>query len=157
MEEKRPSWDEYFMEITKLIATRSTCLRKKVGALLVKDKRIISTGYNGAPSGLPHCAEVGCLRDKLKIPSGQRQEICRGLHAEQNAVIQAALHGISTKGAILYCTHQPCVTCAKIIINSGIIKVIFEGNYPDKLASQMLKEAGVELIKWEEEKCLRTP
>ncbi|MCD6472994.1 dCMP deaminase family protein [Candidatus Aerophobetes bacterium] len=157
MEEKRPSWDEYFMEITKLIATRSTCLRRKVGALLVKDKRIISTGYNGAPSGLPHCAEVGCLRDKLKIPSGQRQEICRGLHAEQNAVIQAALHGISTKGTILYCTHQPCVTCAKIIINSGIIKVIFKGNYPDKLASQMLKEAGVELIKWEEEKCLRTP
>jgi len=156
MEEERPSWDEYFMQITKLIAMRSTCLRRKVGALLVKDKRILSTGYNGAPSGLPHCAEVGCLRDKLKIPSGQRQEICRGLHAEQNAVIQAALHGISTKGAILYCTHQPCVTCAKIIINSGVKKIIFEGDYPDKLASQMLKEAGVELIKWEKGKCLRT-
>ena len=155
MEKERPSWDEYFMQITKLISMRSTCLRRKVGALLVKDKRILSTGYNGAPSGLPHCAEVGCLREKLEIPAGQRQEICRGLHAEQNAVIQAALHGVSIKGAILYCTHQPCITCAKIIINAGIKKIVFEGDYPDELSSHMLKEAEVELIKWKRGKCLR--
>ncbi|MEA3485571.1 MAG: cytidine/deoxycytidylate deaminase family protein, partial [Candidatus Aerophobetes bacterium] len=142
MEEERPSWDEYFMQITKLIAMRSTCLRRKVGALLVKDKRILSTGYNGAPSGLSHCAEVGCLRDKLEIPAGQRQEICRGLHAEQNAIIQAALHGVSIKEAVLYCTHQPCITCAKMLINAGIKKIVFEGDYPDELSFNMLKEAG---------------
>lgn len=147
MEEKRPSWDDYFMEIAQLITSRSTCLRRKVGALLVKDKRILSTGYNGAPRHLPHCEEIGCLRDKLKIPSGERQEICRGLHAEQNAIIQAAMHGTGVKGSVLYCTHQPCLTCAKMIINVGIGKVFFQGNYPDSLALEMLKEAKVKLIK----------
>jgi len=145
--EARPSWEEYFIQIAHLVATRSTCLRRKVGAILVKDKRILSTGYNGPPRKLAHCAEVGCLRDELKIPSGERQEICRGLHAEQNAIIQAALYGISIKGAILYCTHQPCITCAKMLINAGIKKVIFQGKYPDFLAREMLEEAGIELIK----------
>ncbi|TES87175.1 dCMP deaminase family protein [Candidatus Aerophobetes bacterium] len=147
MEEKRPSWDDYFMDITHLITSRSTCLRRKVGTLLVKDKRILSTGYNGPPRDLPHCEETGCLRDKLKIPSGERQEICRGLHAEQNAIIQAALYGIPVKGSVLYCTHQPCLTCAKMIINVGITKIVFQGTYPDPLALDMLKAAKVELIK----------
>ncbi|MFQ5834845.1 MAG: cytidine/deoxycytidylate deaminase family protein [bacterium] len=157
MKEKRPSWDEYFMQITHLVATRSTCLRRKVGALLVKEKRILSTGYNGAPRNLPHCREVGCLRDKLNIPSGERQEICRGLHAEQNAIIQAALYGISIKESILYCTHQPCITCSKMIINAGIKRIIFQGKYPDTLARQMLEEAEVELIKMGEENARRGP
>lgn len=149
--ESRPSWEEYFIEIAHLVASRSTCLRRKVGAILVKDKRILSTGYNGAPRNLAHCEEVGCLRNKLKIPSGQRQEICRGLHAEQNAIIQAALYGINVKGATLYCTHQPCITCSKMLINAGIKKIIFQGKYPDSLAREMLKEAGIELIKREKE------
>jgi len=148
--EKRPSWDEYFMQITQLVAKRSTCLRRKVGAILVRDKRILCTGYNGPPRGLAHCSEVGCLRDKLGIPSGERQEICRGLHAEQNAIIQAALYGISIKNSILYCTHQPCITCSKMIINAGIKKVIFLGDYPDPLAREILKEAKIELIKYGE-------
>ena len=147
MKEKRPSWDEYFMQITELVATRSTCLRRKVGALLVKEKRILSTGYNGAPRNLPHCRQVGCLRNQLNIPSGERQEICRGLHAEQNAIIQAALYGISIKESTLYCTHQPCITCSKMIINAGIKRIVFQGKYPDLLARQMLEEAKTELIK----------
>jgi dCMP deaminase len=118
-----------------------------VGAVLVKDKRILTTGYNGAPHGLPHCLEVGCLREQLGIPSGERQELCRGLHAEQNAIIQAAYYGVSIEGATLYCTHQPCITCAKMLINAGIKKIIFEEPYPDELAEQMLREAQVELIK----------
>ncbi|HDN84403.1 MAG TPA: cytidine deaminase [Candidatus Aerophobetes bacterium] len=150
MTEKRPSWDEYFMQITQLVAKRSTCLRRKVGAILVRDKRILCTGYNGPPRGLAHCSEVGCLRDKLGIPSGERQEICRGLHAEQNAIIQAALYGISIKDSILYCTHQPCITCSKMIINAGIKKIIFLGDYPDPLAREILKEAKIELIKYGE-------
>jgi len=144
----RPSWDEYFMQIAELVATRSTCLRRKVGAVLVKDKRILATGYNGAPRNLPHCEVTGCLREKLRIPSGERQEICRGLHAEQNAIIQAALYGASIKGSILYCTHQPCITCSKMIINAGIEKVVFKGEYPDRLAREMLEEAKVKLIKF---------
>ncbi|RLE10405.1 cytidine deaminase [Candidatus Aerophobetes bacterium] len=144
----RPSWDEYFMQIAELVATRSTCLRRKVGAVLVKDKRILATGYNGAPRNLPHCEVTGCLREKLRIPSGERQEICRGLHAEQNAIIQAALYGTSIKGSTLYCTHQPCITCSKMIINAGIEKVVFKGEYPDRLAREMLEEAKVKLIKF---------
>ncbi|MCD6083603.1 dCMP deaminase family protein [Candidatus Aerophobetes bacterium] len=144
----RPSWDEYFMQIAELVATRSTCLRRKVGAVLVKDKRILATGYNGAPRNLPHCEVTGCLREKLRIPSGERQEICRGLHAEQNAIIQAALYGASIKGSTLYCTHQPCITCSKMIINAGIEKVVFKGEYPDRLAREMLEEAKVKLIKF---------
>lgn len=147
LKEVRPSWEEYLIQIAQLVATRSTCLRRKVGAILVKDKRILCTGYNGAPGKLVHCAETGCLRDKLKIPSGERQEICRGLHAEQNAIIQAALYGISIKGAVLYSTHQPCVTCAKMLINTGVKKIIFQGEYPDRLACEMLEEGEIQLIK----------
>lgn len=142
----RPSWDEYFLEITKLVAKRSTCLRRAVGALLVKDKRIIATGYNGVPRGLRHCAETGCLRERLGIPSGERHEICRGLHAEQNAIIQAAVHGVSIEGAVLYCTNQPCVICSKMLINAGIPRVKIESGYPDELSLSLLKEAGIELI-----------
>jgi len=144
----RPSWDEYFMEIARQVATRSTCLRRSVGALIVRDKRILSTGYNGAPRGIEHCDVAGCLRERLGIPSGQRQEICRGLHAEQNAIIQAALHGVSVEGSTIYVTHQPCITCAKMIINSGVVRVVCANTYPDELARQMLGEAGVELNVW---------
>ncbi len=144
----RPSWDEYFIQITQQVAKRSTCLRRHVGAVIVKDKRILSTGYNGAPSGFPHCSEVGCLRQQLNIPSGERQEICRGLHAEQNAIIQAALHGVSVAGADIYTTHQPCITCAKMIINAGIKRVVALQPYPDELARSFLEQAGVELIVW---------
>ncbi len=147
MKEKRPDWDEYFLEIAKLISKRSTCLRRKVGAVLVKDKRILATGYNGAPSGIKHCKEVGCLREKLKVPSGQRHELCRGLHAEQNVFLQAALYGVSTKGAVLYITNSPCIICAKMLINAGVKKVVFLGEYPDKMALEFLKEAGIEIIK----------
>jgi dCMP deaminase len=145
---KRPSWDAYFMEITGLVAQRSTCLRRKVGAVLVKDKRILATGYNGAPSGLPHCLDVGCMREENNIPSGQRHELCRGLHAEQNVIIQAARHGIPIQGATLYCTTRPCVICAKMIINANIIAVYFDEGYADELSDQMLQEAGVDLLKW---------
>ncbi len=144
----RPSWDEYFVEIALQVATRSTCLRRSVGAVIVRDKRILSTGYNGPPSGLAHCDEVGCLREQLGIPSGQRQEICRGLHAEQNAIIQAALHGVSTQGATIYTTLQPCVTCAKMIINAGIERVVSLEGYPEELGRAMLIEADVALEIW---------
>lgn len=141
----RPSWNQYFMELTSVVAKRSTCLRRKVGALLVKERRVLATGYNGAPSGLKHCSETGCIREERNVPSGQRHELCRGLHAEQNAIIQAALHGTSIEGATLYCTHQPCVVCAKMIINAGIKEIISGGEYPDELALSMLEEAGVEV------------
>jgi len=136
------------MSIAEMVSTRSTCLRRKVGAVLVKDKRIISTGYNGSPSGLKHCEEVGCLREKLGVPSGERHELCRGLHAEQNAIIQAALHGVSTKGAILYCTHCPCSLCTKMLINAGISRVVYKEGYPDWLAKEIAKEAGLSMIQF---------
>jgi dCMP deaminase len=145
----RPSWDEYFMQIVELIKTRSTCLRRQVGALIVKDKRILSTGYNGAPMGCKHCSEIGCLREQLKVPSGQRHELCRAIHAEQNAIVQAAYSGTSVKGGTLYVTNQPCVLCSKMIINAGIKKIVFNGDYPDELAMEMLKEAGIRVIKFE--------
>lgn len=145
----RPTWEQYFMDIAKLVSSRSTCLRRQVGAVLVIDKQIISTGYNGVARGLKHCAEVGCLREKLGVPSGERHEICRGIHGEQNAIIQAALHGVSTKGATLFCTHQPCILCSKMLINAGIKKVVFQGEYPDPLAKEMLLEADIELIQWD--------
>ena len=141
----RPSWPEYFMAITKMVAKRSTCLRRQVGAVLVKDKRILSTGYNGAPSSLRHCEEVGCLRTDTSIPSGERHELCRGLHAEQNAIIHAAYHGIPIKEATLYCTNKPCVICSKMLINAGIEKIFYEAGYDDLLADQMLEEAGIEI------------
>lgn len=142
----RPSWDEYFMNITKVIASRSTCLRRKVGALLVKDNHILASGYNGAPSGLKHCLEIGCLREQQNIPSGQRHELCRGLHAEQNVLIQAAVHGVTIEGATVYVTCQPCVLCAKMLINARIKRVVFTGEYPDTVAVDMFGEAGVELV-----------
>ncbi|WP_069650562.1 deoxycytidylate deaminase [Caloranaerobacter ferrireducens] len=142
----RPSWDEYFMEIVNVVKKRSTCLRRQVGALIVKDKRILSAGYNGAPTGLKHCDEVGCTREKLNIPSGQRHELCRGLHAEQNAIVHAANAGVSIKGSTIYVTMQPCVLCAKMIINAGITRVVFGGGYPDELAIQLLNEAGIEVV-----------
>jgi dCMP deaminase len=145
---KRPSWEAYFMEITSLVAERSTCLRRKVGAVLVRDKRILATGYNGAPSGLPHCLDIGCLREDNNIPSGQRHELCRGLHAEQNVIIQAARDGIPIQGATLYSTTRPCVICAKMIINATIAAVYYQEGYADELADQMLQEAGIELINW---------
>ncbi len=142
----RPSWDEYFMEIVELIKERSTCLRRQVGALIVNDKRILATGYNGAPTGCSHCEEVGCLREKLQIPSGQRHELCRALHAEQNAIVQAALYGISVQGGTLYVTHQPCVMCAKMAINAGIKRIVYKGEYPDELSRELLEEAGIEVV-----------
>lgn len=148
----RPSWDEYFMEITRVVASRSTCLRRQVGAIIVKDKRIIATGYNGAPQGLPHCSETGCMRQKLGIPSGERHELCMGLHAEQNALIQAALYGVSVEGGTLYATTQPCVLCSKMLINASIKTIVFDGPYPDTLSLSLLKEAGIELRIWSEEK-----
>ncbi|NLD47971.1 MAG: cytidine deaminase [Clostridiaceae bacterium] len=148
----RPSWDEYFMEIVDLIKSRSTCLRRQVGALIVKDKRILATGYNGAPMGCRHCFETGCLREKMKIPSGQRHELCRATHAEQNAIVQAAYTGTSVKGGTLYVTNQPCVLCAKLAINAGISKIIFRGDYPDELSMELLKEAGIRVVKFESEK-----
>lgn len=142
----RPSWKTYFMDITCLVAKRSTCTRRAVGAVIVKDRRVLATGYNGAPSHVRHCAETGCLRRQMKVPSGERHELCRGIHAEQNAIIQAALHGVSIKGASLYCTNQPCSICAKMIINAGITRIIYQSGYADPLAIEMLDEAEVELI-----------
>ncbi|MHB8761868.1 MAG: deoxycytidylate deaminase [Coriobacteriia bacterium] len=139
----RPSWDEYFMAITGQVAERATCTRRHIGAILVKDKRILATGYNGTPAGLAHCDEVGCLREQRGIPSGTQHELCRGIHAEQNAVIQAARHGITIDGATVYCTHQPCVLCAKILINAGVKEVVYREAYPDPLAAEMLSEAGI--------------
>lgn len=139
----RPSWDEYFMEITSLVASRSTCLRRRVGAVIVKDKNILATGYNGAPTGVAHCLDVGCLREKLGVPSGERHELCRGLHAEQNAIIQAAKHGINIDNATLYCTTMPCIICSKMIINAGISRIIYAEGYPDSLAAEMIQESGV--------------
>ncbi len=135
------------MDIAELVAKRSTCLRRAVGAIIVKDKRVLTTGYNGAPTGIKHCIETGCLREKLNVPSGERHELCRGIHAEQNAIIQAAFHGASIKGATLFCTNQPCSICAKMIINAGIIKLYYRDGYADSMAREMFKDAGIEVIK----------
>lgn len=139
----RLPWPDYFMSIAHLVAERSTCLRRKVGAVAVRDKRILATGYNGPPSNVPHCEDVGCIRERLGIPSGQRHELCRGLHAEQNVIIQAAVHAISLKGAIIYCTTQPCLICTKMLVNCQVEAIYYAGAYPDELAEDMLKEAGV--------------
>lgn len=144
---RRPSWDEYFLEVAVLVSKRATCLRRRVGAVLVKDKKILATGYNGAPSGLKHCIDIGCLRERLNIPSGERQELCRGLHAEQNVLLQAALYGVSTRGSILYVTNQPCIICAKMLINAGILEIGISGDYPDKMARQFFKEAKIKVRK----------
>jgi dCMP deaminase len=144
---ERPSLDEYIMWVASLVSERSTCLRRRVGAVLVKDRQILATGYNGAPKGIAHCEETGCLREKLKVPSGQRHEICRGLHAEQNVILQAASFGVSTRGSTLYITSTPCSICAKMIINAGIKEVVAESEYPDRMAIQFLEEAGIRLRK----------
>lgn len=142
---RRPSWDEYFMGLAKLASTRSTCLRRQVGAIIVKDKKILATGYNGAPKGLPHCLDIGCLREKLKIPSGERHELCRAVHAEQNAIAQAAMFGVNIKDGIMYSVTHPCILCSKLIINAGIKKIVIEDSYPDKFSKEMLKQAGVKI------------
>jgi dCMP deaminase len=141
----RPSWEEYFMEIARLVARRSTCLRRQVGAVVVKEKNILATGYNGTPSGITHCSEVGCLRQRLGVPSGERHELCRGLHAEQNAIIQAAKHGTNIAESTLYTTHSPCIICSKMIINAGIRRIVYLEGYPDTLAEEMLDESGIEI------------
>jgi dCMP deaminase len=141
----RPSWDSYFMEITRLVSTRSTCLRRRVGAVMVRDKRLLATGYNGVPKNLPHCLDIGCLRDRLNIPSGERHELCRGLHAEQNAIIQAATSGTSIEGATLYATHYPCTLCMKMILNASIERVVFLEGYPDDLAKELAVEGGLNI------------
>ncbi|MBT3386778.1 MAG: cytidine deaminase [Desulfobacula sp.] len=146
---QRPSWHEYFMGICDLVASRATCTRRKVGAVLVKGKRILCTGYNGAPAKVPHCLEVGCLRVQLNVPSGEKHELCRGVHAEQNAIIQAAYHGIRVNGSVLYCTNQPCSICSKMIINAGIKTVYYKDGYNDPLTLDMFDKAKVELIRLE--------
>ena len=148
MEYKRPSWNQYFTSITRMVATRSTCLRRHVGAILVKEKRILATGYNGAPAGLKHCIEVGCLREEASIPSGTRHELCRALHAEQNVIVQAAYHGISIAGSTLYCTNKPCVICSKMLINAGIKRIFYDEGYDDDLADAILDEAGIEIMRF---------
>lgn len=147
---KRPSWDTYFMNIAEEVATRATCVRRNVGALIVKDKHILATGYNGVPRGLQHCAETGCLRKQLGVASGTHHELCRGLHAEQNAIIQAAKNGANVEGGTLYCTNLPCVICGKMIINAGIKRIVFKGYYPDELSVQMLAESKIEIGLYEE-------
>ncbi len=142
---ERPSWDEYFMTITHEVAKRSTCLRRQIGAVLVMDKRILATGYNGVPSGITHCSERGCLRAAHNVPSGERHELCRGLHAEMNALLQSAQYGIKVQGATLYCTNCPCILCTKMLINGGIVRIVAETDYPDQLAKEMLAEAGIQV------------
>ena len=143
----RPDWDTYFMDMAVLASRRSSCLRRAVGAVLVKDRRLLATGYNGVPSGVTHCEVTGCLREKLNVPSGERHELCRGLHAEQNAIIQAAFHGVSIRDAILYCTNLPCIICAKMLINAGVRRIVFRDGYADPLTEEMLREVGMELVR----------
>jgi len=149
---ERPTWDEYFMGIAELTARRSTCLRRNVGAVIVQDRHIVATGYNGAPRGIDHCAQRGgCLREEMGIPSGERHELCRALHAEQNAIIQAATFGHSIEGATIYITHAPCVICSKMIINAGIKKILVGSEYPDPFATEILSEAGLKIVSMDSE------
>ncbi len=143
MTRTRPGWNPYFMEIARIVSKRSTCLRRAVGAVIVREKRILSTGYNGPPMGLAHCEDIGCVREQQKVGSGERHELCRGLHAEQNAIIQAAYHGVGIKGADIYSTHLPCSICVKMIINAGLKKIFFLEGYPDDLASRLIEESGI--------------
>lgn len=139
----RKSKDIYFAEIADLVSSRSTCLRNQVGAVIVKESQILSTGYNGAPKGLRHCDEIGCIREQMGIKPGERHELCRGLHAEQNAVIQAAYHGVSVSGGRIYCTTRPCSICTKMLINAGIQEIVYVDEYQDSLADQLVQEAGI--------------
>lgn len=152
MKNDRPGWDSYFMEIARIVAKRSTCIRRNVGSLIVKDKRILSTGYNGAPVLLSHCIDAGCIRERLNIASGERHELCRGLHAEQNAIIQAAYHGVSINGAHVYSTHLPCSICMKMIINAGITKIFYSDGYPDELSHELIQESGIKVERVEPDK-----
>lgn len=145
-ERQRPSWTQYFMDITELVAKRSTCTRRAVGAVLVKDKRVLATGYNGAPSGIRHCSETGCLREQRGVPSGERHELCRGAHAEQNAIVQAAHYGVPINGATLFCTNLPCSICAKLLINAGVKKIYYKSGYADEISEEMLNEANIDVI-----------
>jgi dCMP deaminase len=145
----RPGWDDYFMKIANDVSERAICVKRKVGAVVVKDNRVLSTGYNGAPKGFEHCTDKTCLRKKMNVPSGQRHELCRGLHAEQNAIIQAAVYGVSIADSTMYCTYQPCVICVKMMINAGIKKLVYAGGYPDELAVEMLKESKLKIEKYE--------
>ncbi|HID71857.1 MAG TPA: cytidine deaminase [Thermoplasmata archaeon] len=149
-EKTRKSWEQYFMEMAILVSSRSTCLRRSVGAVIVKEKRVLSTGYNGAPTGLKHCLEIGCLREKMGLAPGERHELCRGIHAEQNAVVQAARFGVAIKGSTLYTTTYPCVICAKILINAGIKKIVYLSDYRDELSQEILKESEIEVIRFPE-------
>lgn len=143
----RPTWDEYFLEIANVAKKRSTCLRRQVGAVITRGNRILATGYNGVPTGITHCDKKGCIRNKLNIPSGERHELCRGSHAEQNAIVNAANFGISLRDSTLYVTVQPCMYCTKMIINAGITRIVYESGYPDELSLEMLEESGIELVK----------
>ena len=145
----RPTIDEYFMRIAEVAATRSTCLRHSIGTVIIRDKRIISTGYNGAPKGFDHCLDIGCARNQKGIESGTMIECCRAVHSEQNAIIQAALYGVSIEGATLYCTHQPCIVCAKMIINAGIVRVVYRQKYSDDIAIRFFNKAGVEVVRYD--------
>ena len=149
MTKNRPSHDEYFMKMAYLVRTRSTCLRRAVGAVIVKDTRILSTGYNGAPKGLPHCEEVGCLRQERNIPSGERHELCRGVHAEQNSAIQSAVFGVSIKDATIYVTNYPCSVCAKILVNADIKEIVYSEGYPDDLSMELLKSSKIHIRNFE--------
>ena len=148
----RPSWDDYFMDMTKLTSTRSSCLRRHVGAVLVKNTRVIATGYNGAPTDVTHCEVTGCLRQKLNVPSGERHELCRGVQAEQNEIIHAALNGISTEGTTIYCTTKPCSICTKMIINAKIAKIVYEEYYEDSLADELLRDTDIRILQYKKEK-----
>lgn len=139
----RPSWDGYFLALATVASTRSTCLRRQIGAVFASKNRILATGYNGSPSGTAHCTDTGCLRQQLGIPSGKRQEVCRGAHAEMNAVAQAASSGVSLRGSTVYCTHEPCSICGKLLINAGVARVVYVYSYPDELSRKLLSEAHI--------------
>ena len=149
---QRPSNDEYFMNMALLVSSRSTCLRRNVGAVIVKDKRVLSTGYNGSPKGPRHCEELGCIREQMNIPSGTRHELCRGVHAEQNAVVQAAYFGVSVKDATIYTTTYPCSMCAKILINAGISEIVYDEGYVDDLSKQILSETDIVVREFKSDK-----
>lgn len=142
----RPAWQKYFIEMAYLVSARSTCLRRKVGAVLVRNNQVLSTGYNGAPKGVLHCSVTGCIREQLNVPSGVKHELCRGVHAEQNAIIQAAVNGTSIQHGELYCTTQPCIICAKMIINAEVSRVFVAESYNDPMSLEMLTQANVELV-----------
>lgn len=146
MEFHRPCWDSYFMTLALTAATRSTCMRRQVGTVIVLGGHVISTGYNGSPKGTPHCSATGCIRERLGIPSGQRHEMCRGSHAEMNAIAQAAARGISTLGSDLFCTHAPCSFCTKAMINAGVSRIVYLQGYPDELAESLRQEASIESV-----------